>query len=100
MKTCYLTDRVIRQESNEEEQWGWLKELLTIFYSRGLESSHIERREGRDKMKEKLATGPAKYSHTHQRLLYVAVLTLTEDTVGRKILTLSGKVLTMNSKYQ
>lgn len=67
-KTCYLTDRVRKRKSNEEEQWGRLKGLLTIFYSRGLESHHIERRGRReDKMKERLATGPAKYStHTSQ----------------------------------
>lgn len=49
-KTCYLTDRVRKRKSNEEEQQGRLKELLTIFYSRGLESSH---RRGREEEKTK-----------------------------------------------
>lgn len=42
-----------------------MKELLTIFYSRGLESRRAERE--KRKMKDKLATGSAKKFHTCER---------------------------------
>lgn len=78
-----------KRKSNKEEQWGRLKDLLTIFYSRGLEGRHTVWRGRRgDKNEREVSNRASQILHIPKfwSEIYVPVLIFRRDKMEESYL--------------